>query len=91
MAPRENENNAYAKFWGYKQRALWYVMVFSGVVNSRLLAMTDARSRLERPLSLASWSINVVFGRPLERLLCFGSQSISWETVSFLLLEQWPL
>ena len=31
MAPRENENNAYAKFWGDKQGALWYVMVFSGV------------------------------------------------------------
>ena len=28
MAPRENENNAYAKFWGDKQRSLWYVMVF---------------------------------------------------------------
>ena len=24
----ETENNAYAKFWGDKQRALWYVMVF---------------------------------------------------------------
>ena len=34
MAPRETENNAYAKFWGDKQRTLWYVMVFSGVVNS---------------------------------------------------------
>ena len=33
MAPRENENNAYAKFWGDKQRALQYVIVFSGVVN----------------------------------------------------------
>ena len=33
MAPRETENNAYAKFWGDKQRALWYVMVLSGVVN----------------------------------------------------------
>ena len=33
MAPGETENNAYAKFWGNKQRALWYVMVFSGVVN----------------------------------------------------------
>ena len=33
MAPRETENNAYAKFWGDKQRALWYFMVFSGVVN----------------------------------------------------------
>ena len=33
MAPRETENNAYTKFWGDKQRAVWYVMVFSGVVN----------------------------------------------------------
>ena len=28
MTSRETENNAYAKFWGDKQRALWYVMVF---------------------------------------------------------------
>ena len=34
MAPRETENNSYAKFWGDKQTALWYVMVFSGVVNT---------------------------------------------------------
>ena len=33
MAPRETENNAYVTFWGDKRRALWYVMVFSGVVN----------------------------------------------------------
>ena len=33
MAPRGTENNAYAKSWGDKQRALWYVMVFSGEVN----------------------------------------------------------
>ena len=33
MAPRETENNAYASFWGDKQRALWYVMVFSRAVN----------------------------------------------------------
>ena len=64
---------------------------FISLSHSGLLAMTDARSCLERPLSLSSWSINVVFGRPLERLLCFGSQSVSWETVSFLLLQQWPL
>ena len=35
MAPRETENNAYAKFRGEEQRTLWYVMVFSGVVNFR--------------------------------------------------------
>ena len=34
MAPRENKNNAYLKFRGDKQRAVWYVMVFSVVVNS---------------------------------------------------------
>ena len=33
MAPRETEDNAYAKFWGDKQRALLYVMVFSVVAN----------------------------------------------------------
>ena len=33
MATRETENNAYSNFWGDKQRALWYVMIFSGVVN----------------------------------------------------------
>ena len=37
MAPRETENNAYAKFWGDKQRVLWYIMVFSGVVNCNIL------------------------------------------------------
>ena len=29
MAPRKAENNACAKFWGDKQRALWYVMVLN--------------------------------------------------------------
>ena len=29
MATRETENNAYTKFWGDKQRVLWYVMAFT--------------------------------------------------------------
>ena len=33
MAPRETVHIAYAKFCGDKQRALWYVMVFSVVVS----------------------------------------------------------
>ena len=33
MAPRETKNNPYAIFWADKQRTLWYVIVFSGVVN----------------------------------------------------------
>ena len=28
MAPRETENNAYVKFRGDKQRALWFATVF---------------------------------------------------------------
>ena len=35
MAPRMTENNAYAKFWADKERALWHVMVISVVVYSR--------------------------------------------------------
>ena len=46
MAPRETENNAYAKFWGDKQRALWYVMVFlewsvSGCLIDNVTLVTD--------------------------------------------------
>ena len=47
MAPRETENNAYAKFWGDKQRALWYVMVFSGAVNG---ATRDIATQMENSL-----------------------------------------
>ena len=39
QATRETDNNAYAKFWSDQQRVLWYVMVFSGVVN--LLTISD--------------------------------------------------
>ena len=35
MAPGETENNVYSNFWGDKA-ALWYVMVFFGVVNRSL-------------------------------------------------------
>ena len=35
--PRETEGNACAKFWGDKQGALWYVMVFSVVVKKSII------------------------------------------------------
>ena len=35
MAPRETEDNAYAKFWSDKQRALWYAMVLLEWFNSQ--------------------------------------------------------
>ena len=37
MALTETENNAYAKFWGDKHRALWYAMVFYVVVNQNMI------------------------------------------------------
>ena len=42
MAPRETENNVCAKFWGDKQRALWYDLVFYGLVNSQSIFFTAA-------------------------------------------------
>ena len=53
MAPRETENNAYAKFWGDKQRTLWYVMVFLewSIVHKQcfqfLLGLTIASREIE--------------------------------------------
>ena len=45
MAPRETENNAYAKFWGDKQRTLWYVMVFlEWSINHFLSKQTDKKN-----------------------------------------------
>ena len=44
MASRETENNAYAKFWAGKQRALWYVMVFSGVANSSMFVSKHSKT-----------------------------------------------
>ena len=39
-APRETEDHSYAKFWGDKQRALWYVMVFLESSIEMFLMMT---------------------------------------------------
>ena len=60
MAPRETENNAYAKFWADKQRAIWYVMVFSGVVNcidpqhGRLVTWLQNKNRPKRRCTCGS-------------------------------------
>ena len=43
MASRETESYAYAKFWGDKQRALWYVIIFSGVVNYTMASADSCR------------------------------------------------
>ena len=53
MAPRETENNAYVKFWGDKQRKLWYVMVFlEWSINCLLITSSKFESiLLERLIS----------------------------------------
>ena len=47
LAPRETESNAYAKFWGDKKRALWYVVVFSVVVNYWQTTRVQRKSLLQ--------------------------------------------
>ena len=59
MASRETENNAYAKFWGDKQRALWYFMVFSGEANC--LAVPVLKKNLK------IWSFHVVVVQRWQR------------------------
>ena len=57
MAPRETKNNAYAKFWGDKQRTLWYVTVFSGVVNWGIGQLTLQKSMYFRMYSCIQYGI----------------------------------
>ena len=47
MAPRETENNAYAKFWGDQQRALWYVMAFLewSILRNELKSWMDGHAQ----------------------------------------------
>ena len=50
MAPRQTENNAYAKFWSDQLRLLWYVMAISVVVNCiNWFRWHLARSRFDCP------------------------------------------
>ena len=67
MAPRETENNGYAKFWSDQQRVLWYVMVFSGVVNCYPTANSrwlENRLRAVSYFSFESQCIILHFGSP---------------------------
>ena len=52
MAPRETENKVYAKFWSDQQRELWYVMVFSGVVNNKF-PLHDDDQKVSRDTKLS--------------------------------------
>ena len=58
IAPRETEDDGYAKLWGDKQRALWYVMEFSGVVDSSCLLSSCILSALV--ILFGSSTINVI-------------------------------
>ena len=61
--PRETEDNAHAKFWGVKQRALWYVIVFlewsiSNFQKSRILWHCCFLPALEKQKH-TYWSVRV--------------------------------
>ena len=60
MAPRETEDNAYAKFWGDKQRALYYVILFSVVVNRSCLRRRLGQSKQIRVTCFNPLSVSVV-------------------------------
>ena len=65
MAPRETENNAYAKFWGDKQRTLWYVMVFlewsMSVLQKLILNLTNPAVRHKKIIFLNLIAISPCF------------------------------
>ena len=81
IAPRETENNPYAKFGGDKQRALWYVMVFSGVVNAKcthdhsIFRTIDGSTRelLAKQLKKKIPKSPTIYGQPL---LTFAERAV---------------
>ena len=58
LIPKRNSRQRLCKILGDKQRALWYVMVFSGVVNSRqmLLQFTTGITIHDRTCLAVFWN-----------------------------------
>ena len=56
MAPRETENNAYAKFWRDKQRTLWYVMVFLEWSIFYKFLWNDKGDKIKRKIMINDYS-----------------------------------
>ena len=68
MAPRETENNAYAKFWSDQQRVLWYVMAFSVLIGRYLdLRVYVTFSRVHGPMgSTPGWNSQLLVSSSLH-------------------------
>ena len=79
MAPRETENNAYAKFWGDKQIALWYIMVFSGVVNCVPIIL---KFLTNRNIALIH-SVTICEQKPKDCARSGSFQNITYSTIVF--------
>ena len=62
MAPIETENNAQTKFWSDQQSVLWYVMVFSVVVNCSFDVLVAVAVVGSQALSLSGCLIGAVTG-----------------------------
>ena len=68
MSPRETENNAYAKFWSDKQRALWYVIVILewSIVRFDPSVVTVKQSSVVRQNLFYNYFGNLITGRLIE-------------------------
>ena len=68
--PKETKDNAYAKCWGDKQRALWNVMVFSGVVSCLQLfrEMLSEKCARDNPERYCGWFRVHCFSKKFERM-----------------------
>ena len=83
------------KFWGDKQRALWYVMVFSGVVNSNIGQLklnyagkidseADLHSQIqERKTGI---SVNYIYLYKLSHLVAI---SVTFQLIFWKLFVKW--
>ena len=77
--PPITENNAYAKFWADKQRALWYVMVCYGIFCSGQLwqsIIVSIRKQFGGPAGVGAFNCGAIncfykpgFGPSIEILL----------------------
>ena len=87
MAPRETENNANAKFWDDKQRVLWYVMVFSGVVNYQ--PQQQQQNFINKQITLKKYCPQLA--RLFKGAQCVQNIKIETKTINIIILSRGPI
>ena len=79
MALRETEDNANAKFQSDQQTVLWYVMVFSGVVNYTEVISAE--------IGAAEGAVGQLFLPELEKISLVRKNTTQQFTIKEFLLE----